>query len=124
VEGLPPELLRKGRFDEIFFIDLPDAAERQEILRIHLSRRGRAPEGFDLPGIAARAEQFSGAELEQAVVEGLHAAFDTRAQLADAHLVRAISETVPLAVTLREEISRIRDWARDRTRPASRAVTR
>ena len=122
VEGLPPELLRKGRFDEIFFIDLPDAAERQEILRIHLSRRGRAPEGFDLPGLAARAEQFSGAELEQAVVEGLHAAFDTRAQLTDAHVARAISETVPLAVTLREEISRIRDWARDRTRPASRAV--
>jgi len=123
VEGLPPELLRKGRFDEIFFIDLPDAAERQEILRIHLSRRGRAPEAFDLAGLAARAEQFSGAELEQAVVEGLHAAFDVRAQLADAHLARAISETVPLAVTLREEISRIRDWARDRTRPASRAVS-
>ncbi|HZW90079.1 MAG TPA: AAA family ATPase, partial [Myxococcaceae bacterium] len=122
VEGLPPELLRKGRFDEIFFIDLPDAAERQDILRIHLSRRGRAPEGFDLAGIAARAEQFSGAELEQAVVEGLHAAFDARAQLSDAHLARAIGETVPLAVTLREEISRIRDWARDRTRPASHAV--
>jgi len=124
VEGLPPELLRKGRFDEIFFIDLPDAAEREEILRIHLTRRGRKPESFDLAALAARAEQFSGAELEQAVVEGLHAAFDVRTQLADGHLAQAISETVPLAVTLREEISRIRDWARDRTRSASRGTSR
>ena len=124
VEGLPPELLRKGRFDEIFFIDLPDAAERQDILRIHLTRRGRAPESFDLAALAARAEQFSGAELEQAVVEGLHAAFDARSQLCEAHLEQAVSETVPLAVTLREEISRIRDWARDRTRPASRVASK
>jgi SpoVK/Ycf46/Vps4 family AAA+-type ATPase len=124
VEGLPPELLRKGRFDEIFFIDLPDAAERQEILRIHLSRRGRAPEAFDLAGLAARAEQYSGAELEQAVVEGLHAAFHAHTELTDAHLAQAISESVPLAVTLREEIARIRAWAADRTRPASRPVSR
>src|SRR5262249_13562452 len=122
VEGLPPELLRKGRFDEIFFIDLPDAAERQDILRIHLSRRGRAPEGFDLAGIAARAEQFSGAELARAVAEGLRAAFAPRAGSRDAPLPRAAGGTVPLAVPPREAISRIRDWARDRPRPASHAV--
>ena len=124
VEGLPPELLRKGRFDEIFFIDLPGLAERAEILRIHLARRSRPPERFDLSGLAARAEQFSGAELEQLVVEGLHAAFHARTDLTDAHLLQAIGETVPLAVTLREEIARIRDWAKDRTRPASRPEPR
>ena len=119
VEGLPPELLRKGRFDEIFFIDLPDAAEREEILRIHLKRRGRDPAHFDVAGLARRAEQFSGAELEQVIVEGLHSAFAAGVELADVHLVGAVTETVPLAVTLREEISRLRAWAVDRTRPAS-----
>jgi SpoVK/Ycf46/Vps4 family AAA+-type ATPase len=120
VEGLPPELLRKGRFDEIFFIDLPDALERAEILRIHLGRRGRDPAAFDLGQLAAGAEQFSGAELEQLVVEGLHEAFDAGCELGDAHLLQALSETVPLAVLLHEEIARVRDWARERTRPASR----
>jgi SpoVK/Ycf46/Vps4 family AAA+-type ATPase len=120
VEGLPPELLRKGRFDEIFFIDLPDASERAEILGIHIHRRGRSPERFDLARLAARADQFSGAELEQVIVEGLHAAFEAKTELADAHLDQAIAETVPLAVTLREEVGRVRAWARDRTRPASR----
>jgi len=120
VEGLPPELLRKGRFDEIFFIDLPDALERAEILRIHLRRRGRDPATFDLPQLAARSDQFSGAELEQVVVEGLHEAFSAGTELRDQHLLRAIAETVPLAVTLREEVARVRDWSRDRTRPASR----
>ena len=119
VEGLPPELLRKGRFDEIFFIDLPDAAEREEILRIHLGRRGREPERFDVTTVAARAEQFSGAELEQVIVEGLHSAFAAGVELGDVHLVQAVGETVPLAVTLREEIARLRAWAADRTRPAS-----
>jgi SpoVK/Ycf46/Vps4 family AAA+-type ATPase len=120
VEGLPPELLRKGRFDEIFFIDLPDAPERAEILRIHLRRRGRDPASFDLLQLAARSDQFSGAELEQVVVEGLHEAFAAGSELRDLHLLRAIADTVPLAVTLREEVARVRDWSRDRTRPASR----
>jgi SpoVK/Ycf46/Vps4 family AAA+-type ATPase len=119
VEGLPPELLRKGRFDEIFFIDLPDAAERAEILRIHLRRRGREPDRFDVAAVAARADQFSGAELEQVIVEGLHSAFAAGTELESVHLVQAVQETVPLAVTLREEIARLRAWAVDRTRPAS-----
>ena len=83
---LPPELLRKGRFDEIFFVDLPDAAERAEIFRIHLRRRGREPERFDLAALAAKAEQFSGAEIEQVVVAGLHEAFADGVELGDAHL--------------------------------------
>jgi hypothetical protein len=119
IEALPPELLRKGRFDEIFFVDLPDATERREILRIHVSRRGRDPAAFDLDGLAARAEGFSGAELEQAIVTALHEAFADRVELAQPHLDRAVAESLPLSTTLREEIARVREWARARTRPAS-----
>jgi SpoVK/Ycf46/Vps4 family AAA+-type ATPase len=120
VDGLPPELLRKGRFDEIFFIDLPDARERTEILNIHIRRRGRDPAAFDLAQVAARASSFSGAELEQVVVEGLYLAFAQGVELATPHLLTAVSQTFPLAVTLAEEVERIRTWAARRTRPASR----
>jgi SpoVK/Ycf46/Vps4 family AAA+-type ATPase len=120
VEGLPPELLRKGRFDEIFFIDLPDARERAEILAIHVQRRGRDPATFDLAQVAARATSFSGAELEQVVVEGLYLAFAQSAELGTAHLLAAVGQTFPLAVTLAEEVDRVRAWAARRTRPASR----
>jgi SpoVK/Ycf46/Vps4 family AAA+-type ATPase len=120
VEGLPPELLRKGRFDEIFFIDLPDARERAEILTIHLRHRGRDPVNFDVAQVAARAANFSGAELEQVVVEGLYLAFAQGTELATPHLLTAVTQTFPLAVTLAEEVDRIRAWAARRTRPASR----
>ena len=120
VEGLPPELLRKGRFDEIFFIDLPDARERAEILAIHLRHRGRDPVAFDVTQVATRALNFSGAELEQVVVEGLYLAFAQGVELATAHLLAAVTQTFPLAVTLAEEVERIREWAAHRTRPASR----
>ncbi|HVE83515.1 MAG TPA: AAA family ATPase, partial [Myxococcales bacterium] len=119
IDGLPPELLRKGRFDEIFFVDLPGAPERREIFRIHLLRRRREPAGFDLQGLAERAESFSGAEIEQAVVSGLYDAFSEGVQLEQRHLETAIGETFPIATTMREEISRLREWARHRTRPAS-----
>jgi SpoVK/Ycf46/Vps4 family AAA+-type ATPase len=122
VEGLPPELLRKGRFDEIFFIDLPDARERAEILAIHVRRRGRDPRSFDLDQVSARTASFSGAELEQAVVEGLHLAFAQGVELSTTHLLSAAAQTFPLAVTLAEEVERIRAWAAHRTRPASRGA--
>jgi SpoVK/Ycf46/Vps4 family AAA+-type ATPase len=121
IELLPPELLRKGRFDEIFFIDLPAAAERREILAIHLARRGRRPEDFGLDALAAATEGFSGAELEQVVVSALYDAFAESKELAPSHVDRAAAETFPLAVTMREEIERLREWARTRTRPASAA---
>ena len=121
IEALPPELLRKGRFDEIFFIDLPAAAERQEILRIHLARRGRSPEAFPLPALAAQAVGFSGAELEQVVVSALYDAFAEGKELEPRHVERAIADTFPLAVTMREDIERLREWSRSRTRPASAA---
>ena len=119
IELLPPELLRKGRFDEIFFIDLPAGEERREIFRIHVARRGRSPGGFDLEALARLAAGFSGAEIEQAVVSGLYDAFAEGVDLAQRHVERAIQEAIPLAATMREEVQRLRDWARTRTRPAS-----
>jgi ATP-dependent 26S proteasome regulatory subunit len=121
IASLPPELLRKGRFDEIFFIDLPAAPERREILAIHLRKRGRDPAGFDLAALAAATEGFSGAELEQALVSGLYEAFAAGTELDQAHLERAAAESLPLSTTMREEIHRLRAWARTRTRPASEA---
>jgi AAA+ superfamily predicted ATPase len=119
IEQLPPELLRKGRFDELFFIDLPAAPERREILEIHLRRRRRDPAHFDLDRLAAATEGFSGAELEQAIVAALYEAFAEGVDLAQAHVERAVHESLPLSTTMREEIARLRDWARTRTRPAS-----
>ncbi|BDG03880.1 AAA family ATPase [Anaeromyxobacter oryzae] len=119
IEGLPPELLRKGRFDEIFFIDLPAAPERREIFDIHLAKRRREPAGFDTGALAERAHGFSGAEIEQAVVAALYDAFAERTELSQAHLERSVAESLPLSTTMREDIERLRDWARTRTRPAS-----
>jgi ATP-dependent 26S proteasome regulatory subunit len=119
IDLLPPELLRKGRFDEIFFIDLPAAAERREIFQIHVARRGRRPEGYDLQRLAQLAEGYSGAEIEQAVVSGLYDAFAEQRELAQVHLEKAVRESIPLAATMREDIARLREWARTRTRPAS-----
>jgi SpoVK/Ycf46/Vps4 family AAA+-type ATPase len=129
ISRLPPELLRKGRFDEIFFVDLPDAATRAEILRLHLLERRRDPALFDLQELAARSEGFSGAELEQVVVAGLYGAFaefcsraDPRASthqaLAQRHLLEEIARTKPLSTTLSEPIEALRGWAKSRTVPA------
>jgi hypothetical protein len=119
IDGLPPEVLRKGRFDEIFFIDLPEHAERREIFRIHLQRRRRDPANYELEVLAAHTDGFSGAEIEQVVIAGLYDAFGEGAELGQQHLVRAIRETFPLSVTMRDEIARLRAWAKGRTRPAS-----
>jgi|SRR5215217_28967 len=123
IDGLPPEVLRKGRFDEIFFIDLPEQAEREDIFRIHLRRRKRAPEGFSTEELATLTEGFSGAEIEQVVVAGLYEAFAENTELAQQHLVRTIKDTFPLSVTMHDEIRRLRDWAKGRTRPASSGRT-
>jgi len=119
IDALPPELLRKGRFDEIFFIDLPTTAERREILQIHVARRNRDPAAFDLDALAGQTEGFSGAELEAALISALYDAFAEGVELSQRHLARAVAESLPLSVTMREEIEQLRDWARTRTRPAS-----
>jgi SpoVK/Ycf46/Vps4 family AAA+-type ATPase len=118
IERLPPELVRKGRLDEIFFVDLPDANTRREIFSIHLRRRNLAPSGFDLDALAEASEGFSGAEIEQAVVSALYAAHANDAALADSHLAEELSRTRPLSVTMAERIAALRAWARDRTVPA------
>jgi SpoVK/Ycf46/Vps4 family AAA+-type ATPase len=116
---LPPELLRKGRFDEIFFIDLPDFEERQEIFAIHLLKRHRDPERFDLPRLAQETEGFSGAEIEQAVIAGLYDAFEAGRDLGEEDLLRNVAQSIPLSQTMREQVTALRNWARSHARPAS-----
>lgn len=118
IEGLPPELLRKGRFDEIFFVDLPDVQTRREILAIHLRRRNFDPARFDIELLAEQAEAFSGAEIEQAVVTALYTCSARREPLGTGDILTAIDSTVPLAVTLQEKIEGLRRWAQGRTVPA------
>jgi hypothetical protein len=120
IANLPPELLRKGRFDEIFFIDLPSEAERRTIFGIHLAKRRRNPRLFDLAALAADAAGFSGAEIEQVVIAALFEAFDSGQELGMLHLRDAIRKTVPLSITMKEGVSRIRDWASQRAVNASR----
>ena len=115
ITGLPPELLRRGRFDELFFVDLPTLQERIEILSIHLRRRDRDPLQFPLEQIAEQAERLSGAELEQVVGAGLYTAFAAGRDLIEADLLTAVDETIPLYDTYEDQIKELRDWARHRT---------
>lgn len=119
ISALPPELLRKGRFDEIFFVDLPDAAARQELFRIHLKRRGRESAQFDLSALAEASDGFSGAEIEQAIASGMYTAFSQSQQLSTGVLLEELRATRPLSLTRREDITALRDWARDRAVPAN-----
>jgi SpoVK/Ycf46/Vps4 family AAA+-type ATPase len=119
VAALPPELLRRGRFDDLFFVDLPTENERAEILSIHLRRRGRDPLQFKLAELADQAARLSGAELEQVVTAALYAAFAESRDLSETDLENAIHDTVPLYDTYEERIKELRDWAKGRTRPAS-----
>jgi len=119
VRGLPPELLRKGRFDEIFFVDLPNVHERLEILEIHIRRRGRKVEDYDLLALAEETEKFSGAELEQLIIAAMFTAFSRERELSHEDLMRVAKDSVPLAVTMDERLKELREWARPRARPAS-----
>jgi len=115
VHELPAELLRKGRFDEIFFVDLPATACRAEIFTIHLRKRELKIENFDVGALAKAAEGFSGAEIEQAVVSALYAANADKSAVNQAHVLRALAETRPLSVLMAEQVTALRDWARSRT---------
>jgi SpoVK/Ycf46/Vps4 family AAA+-type ATPase len=118
VDQLPPEFLRKGRFDEIFFVDLPDPATRAEAFRIHLVRRELDPERYDLAALAAASAGFSGAEIEQAIVSALYSAYGADAKLDQPRLLAALRDTRPLSVLMAEKVSALRDWARERCVPA------
>ncbi len=120
VSRLPPELLRRGRFDELFFVDLPDPEARREILSLHLRRRGRDPEGVDVAGIAELCGDYSGAELEQVVVGALHRAYAQGRELEGVDLRRVAQDVVPLFRTYEEQIKALREWARGRARAAGR----
>jgi len=122
VDELPPEMMRKGRFDEIFFVDLPTLPERKEIFHIHVKRRGRDPAQFNLDLLAEKAEGMTGAEIEQAVVSALFDEYDRRGSagvLSSEGVVHSLQETVPLSKTMKEKIATLRAWCRTRARPAS-----
>ena len=117
---LPPELMRKGRFDEIFFLDLPTQAERREIFCVHLLKRKRKPELFDLDQLARVSEGYVGSEIEQAILEAMCVGFDASREFTNADVIEAIKRQVPLSVSQREVIDALRGWLREgRARSAS-----
>jgi SpoVK/Ycf46/Vps4 family AAA+-type ATPase len=118
ISDLPPELVRKGRFDEIFFVDLPSPTARGEIMTIHLQKRDLDPSALDVPRLVDLTEGFSGAEIEQGIVAALYAAHSLGQEIQAAHLASEFSKTRPLSVVMAERVAALREWARDRTVPA------
>ena len=119
ISQLPPELLRKGRLDEIFFVDLPSACERQSIFRIHLAKRSRKCEEFNIPLLVEASEGFSGAEIEEAIISALYDVFCLNKDLETQDIQKSLRETVPLSRTMSEKLSALRNWADGRARYAS-----
>jgi len=122
IQLLPPELLRKGRFDEIFFVDLPSLQERKEIFHIHLKKRKRESEKFDLELLPRESEGFSGAEIEQVIISSMYDAFLENRDINTSDILKNIKQSVPLSITMKENIEETRNWARYRTRCASSAL--
>jgi len=119
IQNLPPELMRKGRMDEIFFVDLPDEEVRKEILMIHLKKRELNPDNFYLDTIAQACEGFSGSEIEQVIVSGFYSVAGGYMHLTTEILLDEIKKTRPLSVVMSENIEAMREWARGRTVPAN-----
>ncbi|PSN19343.1 AAA family ATPase [filamentous cyanobacterium CCP5] len=122
VERLPSEFLRKGRFDEIFFVDLPNSEERKEIFQIHLQKRRREIERFDLDQLTKVCEGFSGAEIEQGLISAMYEAFAQGREFTQLDIIAAIRATLPLSKTMNEQVTALRDWARQRARPAAASI--
>jgi SpoVK/Ycf46/Vps4 family AAA+-type ATPase len=122
VEKLPGEFLRKGRFDEIFFVDLPTQSEREAVFSIHLSKRKRDIQRFDLEQLAKVADGFSGAEIEQVLIAAMYDAFAQNREFTQLDIIAAIKATLPLSRTMTEQVTALRDWARQRARPAAASV--
>lgn len=114
ISALPPELMRKGRFDEVFFIDLPSVEARRQIFRIHLKRKNRNPENFDIEALADASKDLTGSEIEQTIMSGLFSAFSERRELNTGDLIEAIRETNPLSDLMAERINELRCWAANR----------
>jgi SpoVK/Ycf46/Vps4 family AAA+-type ATPase len=119
VSALHPELLRKGRFDEIFYVDLPNYDERREIFKIHLRKRRRNPSIFDIDSFAKLTSGYSGAEIEQIIISALYDSFDCSEEISDEKITHSIKEIIPLSHTMKEDINRIREWAKTRARKTS-----
>lgn len=119
VDRLPPELLRRGRFDELFFVDLPNFHERRSIFEVHLSKRNWKPEKFDIEALATQTEGYSGAEIEQAVNSAIIESFSRSRVMQQSDLAEAVDTMVPLSVTMEDQIFSLREWARTRCRPAT-----
>jgi len=119
ISALPPELLRKGRFDEIFFVDLPSRQERQEVFRVHLNKKKIDPAQFDLETLADASEGYSGAEIEEAIISTMFDAFYDKQELTGERLLNSLRQTVPLSRTMRENIEELRQWSVGRARPAA-----
>jgi SpoVK/Ycf46/Vps4 family AAA+-type ATPase len=122
VERLPSEFLRKGRFDEIFFVDLPNEEERKEIFKIHLGKRRSETERFDFDQLSKVCEGFSGAEIEQGLISAMYEAFAQGREFTQLDIIAAIRATMPLSKTMSEQVTALRDWARQRARPAASSV--
>lgn len=122
IERLPGEFLRKGRFDEIFFVDLPTPEERSVIFQIHIQKRNRDLERFDTEQLAKISDGFSGAEIEQALISAMYEAFAQGREFTQLDIIAAIKSTLPLSKTMSEQVAALRDWARQRARPAASAV--
>ena len=118
ISRLPPELIRKGRLDEIFFVDLPDLDVRKDIFAIHLRKRDCIVSDFNLEQLAGAADGFSGSEIEQVIIAALYSATSQGNRLTDEFLLREIATTSPLSVVMAEQIAGLRQWAQDRTIPA------
>tara|TARA_B100000676_G_C17539096_1_gene561549 strand:- start:164 stop:601 length:438 start_codon:yes stop_codon:yes gene_type:complete len=114
ISALPPELMRKGRFDEVFFIDLPGVAARRQIFQIHLQRRGREPEIFRLDELADASKDLTGAEIEESIKGGMFQAFSEDRELRTEDILHAIAETCPLSSLMAERIEALRAWAANR----------
>lgn len=119
ISQLPPEFLRKGRFDELFFVDLPNEGEREQIWKIQIAKHGRNPADFDVSKLSGNSTDFTGAEIEAAFTDAMFSAFDENKEVSTPYVVHAIGQTVPLAKTMGEQITALRNWAKGRARLAS-----
>jgi SpoVK/Ycf46/Vps4 family AAA+-type ATPase len=113
IASLPPELLRKGRFDEVFFLDLPTLEERKEIFSVHLRKRNRLPQDFEVERLAREAEGYVGAEIEQADIDAMYVGFNAGREFTTADISSALQRQVPLSVSQRETIELLRNWLRE-----------
>jgi vesicle-fusing ATPase len=120
IDLLPAELLRRGRFDQIFFIDLPTRVEREEIFSIHLKGKGNDPQDFNIPQLAQITKGWTGSEIEQVIISGMYEAFNENRKLTEDDLFVIFGNSVPLSITMEEQIKKIKSWAHNRAVPATK----